>query len=184
MRSIEDFLEIATQRILTDSELEEFCALCTESERNQVLIRLMKSGTAAARENLRSAKGLKAGHEATKALETVRKVKQFRKDQKAGTKRTFRQTQASGLPFGVTDHAFERFVDRHMHEEVGAYEKLLEEARQACPIRKKTFAGDEQWVSPSGIVFVVHRDTNPSALVCVTILPKRGDCQYHYGKPR
>lgn len=74
----------------------------------------------------------------------------------------------------ITDHAVERFVERH------AREMTLSEARtylethvcQAVPVKERTILGQTQWVLPDPkCVLVIKHDPKLRAPVCVTILP-------------
>ena len=74
---------------------------------------------------------------------------------------------------GFTEHAIDRFIQRHApelsREEAKAF--LEDAALSAVKLRQKTFDGQFQWqVQETGIVLVTKPDSGEH--VCVTVLPR------------
>ena len=163
------FVERACTEVLTELEMLDLCAIAfAEEQIEEVLLSLMQAGTAASRDNLRAAKGIKAVHKANSY-----KPHKAKQRQRTHYNKQMHMSQVLNLPFVVTGHALERFIARHYPEsslQIGL-QFLQEEAKASVPIRDKTAKGDAQWKSPSGIVFVVHRDKKQPLPICVTILP-------------
>ena len=162
---MDELLEQACIRVLSSQELSELHAKAKASGRySEVTVRLMRAGTAASRENV---------------LALPRPAVKPRGGRKC--KDIWVILQPVGMPFLVTDHAFERYAQRFPE---ATLEGLYSEAREAKPIREKTSAGDMQWESPSGLLFVVHRDKQHGGLVCVTVVSPADRLMWREGKPR
>ena len=64
------------------------------------------------------------------------------------------------------------------YEEVQTY--LNAEALSATPVRQRTLSGEQKWVGPSGVIFVMRRDGNRALPVCVTVLPREDEESVSY----
>lgn len=170
---LEALLSEACSRQLSEEEVSRMCLMAEAAGRSQsVLIRLITSGTSAGRLNLSAAGALTSRHSPKR--HDRKEIRQVKADEVAAR---VTKDKSSNLPFGVSNHAFERYVQRHSPNEPVevAVTWLILEAASASPIRDRTMSGDEQWVGQTGVVFVVRRDGNGSLPVCVTVIPKEED---------
>ena len=162
---LDELVERACSQVLSEGDLRQLCLHAQrEGLSETVLLRLMRAGTAASRTNLMAAKSLTSSH-----LAQRHDVGRIKKEGMESSNGRMHHSLALNLPFLVTDHAFERFLERHPLD--GGMDFLLAEARSSAPIRNKTMSGDSQWVGQSGIVFVTRRDQGKPLPVCVTVLP-------------
>jgi hypothetical protein len=170
--TLDELVKEACLRDLTQDEVDLLCALAAKEGRTQeACLSILTAQTAAGRNNLKLAKDLRVSPRYTKTREEVRRQKEERGLAIVKLLCHYR------LPFVVTNHAFERYAERHLRSEPleRAIAYLTEEAKTATPIREKTLTGDEQWVSTSGVIFVMRRDGGKSRPVCVTVLPREED---------
>jgi hypothetical protein len=74
--------------------------------------------------------------------------------------------------FGFTEHAVDRFIERHApdlsREEARRY--LEQSVLKAVRLKEKTYNGETQWQIEDGIVLVTKVDNRE--IVCVTVLPE------------
>ena len=162
------YLRDAVERVLDSDEVRAVCSMIRSPDQAQaVFVHLVMARTAAGRTNYAAIR-LRLGDHMSRRPRSLPRGP--RPDPVPVTSTCLPE---DGLPFLLTSHSFERFVKRHASE-MTAHEAqviLVEEARHARPIREKTAAGDDQWVSQTGILFVVKRDAKTGNLVCATILP-------------
>ena len=159
----------ACARALSETELETLCRLAQQAGRSEtIVVQLLSAGTVAGRINLRGARALTAPHASRPPT-----PKSIRRDKAAEKATRIKAARATGLPFSITEHAFERFVERHCPHELPdlAMAHLVAEAASATPLRDRTITGQEQWIGPSGVLFVMKRDGAHAPPVCVTVLP-------------
>lgn len=160
-------LSAACARVLSQAEVEALCGLAAQLGRSEpVVVELLSARSAPSRLNLLAAWPRLRSWTARRGREAQRQA-----DRSPG-----RVPPAQGaLPFTLTHHAIERFVERYgpfpSHE--SARVSLETEASAATPIRERTIVGQEQWRGPSGVLFVVKRDGRGAPPVCVTVLPRR-----------
>jgi hypothetical protein len=155
--ALDDLIERATEQDLDETEISAVSDLAVQTGRkDELLLTLLLSGTACSRSNLVRLR-TQAGVMPTRVTRLVKPIENLA-DQ-----------EIPGFPFIMTSHAFHRFQERHPEMTM---EQLQYEASQSRPQRERTFTGQEQWVSPAGITFVLKRDRNLRiGIVCVTILP-------------
>ena len=74
--------------------------------------------------------------------------------------------------FGFTEHAIDRFIDRHAPDlsRAEARKYLEQTALKAVRLKEKTINGQAQWQIEDGVVLVTKSDNGEN--VCVTILPE------------
>ena len=111
-RNLDELVQRACAQILSDVELQELCSQTVEAKQVEaVLLQLLNAKTVASRTNLRNAPTLRSGHIARKMYHSsksarIEKGRHLNKDCIA--------SKAVNLPFVVTGHAFERFIERHL----------------------------------------------------------------------
>ncbi len=181
--TLDDLLDQACTRTLTEPEIQRMCTLADEENRSQsVLLRLISAGTSAGRTNLSAAKTLTSRH-----APRHHDRREVRAEKAAEVVERERLGKAEKLPFSLTSHACERFIERHLSHETAdkAMEFLVTEARTATPLKERAINGEQQWISESGIRFVMRHDSNHTLPVCVTVLPKESREGRHQreGKP-
>jgi len=183
--TIDDILAIAHTRVLTSEEQRRLAHLASlDGKQQHVILSLMRAGTAASRANLLAS--ALAGQHAPKRHSRSAAI-QEKRNHRAGSVSDGRVT---GLAFTLTHHAVERYAERHTDGQTteSTMEYLTREAVTATPMRARTQSGEQQWVSQSGVVFVLKRDGYGALPVCVTILPRDEDkVPGHHareGKPR
>lgn len=163
---LDKLLAEACTRTLSSEEAEQLCRLAfLDSKVEGVLVKLLLAKTAAGRANVVAVRILMARSTPRRSVLPPRRQQRSVLEVKSRSER---------LPFVVTDHAFERFAERCMkgqpYEQIQAY--LNAEAMSATPVRQRTLSGEQQWVSQSGVIFVMRRDGNGALPVCVTVLPR------------
>jgi hypothetical protein len=159
----------ACVRLLSETEVEALAALARDTRRtDDVVVALLSAQTASSRVNLLAAWPRLGARAARRRGEATR--------QASASAPPWAVLPRRGLPFALTWHAFERFVERHgpFCSRDAAAAGLDMEAAAAARIRPRTLLGQEQWRGPSGVLFVVKRDGRGAPLVCVTVLPRIG----------
>lgn len=170
-QQVDDLLQVARERPLSQEEVSELARQAGESGSTQrVLVQLMTAMTAAGRQNVALFRSVVGSHV------PVRRGRQDMlrmKRQSADEARALNCEGTGVQSINLSAHAVERYVDRHGNGEPTeqVMERLRTQASQAVPMKEKTRAGDEQWVSPDGTVFVVRRDGMAFSPTCTTILP-------------
>lgn len=157
----------ACVRLLSETEVEALAALARDTRRtDDVVVALLSAQTASSRVNLLAAWPQFGSHSARRRREATRQAR--------ASAPPWAVLQRRGLPFALTWHAFERFVERHgpFCSRDAAAAGLDMEASAAARIRRRTLLGQEQWRGPSGVLFVVKRDGHGAPPVCVTVLPR------------
>lgn len=157
---MEDLLKVAQERELTAKEVKALSMWASNANRaTEIVLGLLRANTVAARANVLH----------LRSLATRFKPKEQPRSSTDGT------TTPPVGPFGLSHHAVERYIERYGQpgeDPALTQARLYEEMRNASPIRERTHRGTRQWVSPSGVVFVVKYDPGGRTPTCVTILPK------------
>ena len=164
--SLDGIVREACSRELSADELLRLQTMAIRAGRgSEVLLTLLKAGTAASRLNIAGARDLRTIRPKRPAPGVVGLLP-------GGPGVVVR---LPGVRFVLTGHACEQFAARFPSppgEDERA--KLTADAMTAAPIRARTLSGDEQWVSASGARYVLKRDKRDP--VCVTVLgPNQGD---------
>lgn len=158
----------ARVRVLTPAEVEQFVSAAWAAGLAQaVQLELLQAGTSASRVNLVAAKGLRSRQ--WRAPPSERAPPSWISETQ--------RVNFPDAPFDLTSHAVNRYVERFPADAADQpiRDRLAAELATAAPIRERSMAGDEQWRSASGTIFIVKRDgssgVNGARPVAVTILP-------------
>lgn len=162
MGRLDELLDWASERNLSEEELQRLVQLAISTNRVEYAVSFLVGHGPVAAFNLRFCPELLRQH--SKFSKVRGRANRFRS-------RVQETMYRSNDTIVITAHAIDRLVERWGVPFENAESTLIELARGATPLSGRTKLGQEQWLCENGAVLVVKRDRRKKLPVCVTVLP-------------